>query len=291
MRRGVSSRACHLRPPAHTVTLIVLSLVLVREVPTALAQQFVTDDAAVVERDACQVEAWHAQRATWVLPACHLLRNLELTAGIGRVEVRQDVHEARYVFQAKTLFRQQEVHGFGLGAVAGVGLDPLGQIVARRIDAVFAYVPLSIAAADGRVALHQNVGWAYASEPLETDAIGAAGERRHALTWGMRIDVALAERLTAIAELFGQSRLSPEYQAGLRVALVRERLLADVSYTASAAGGTPGAFAIGVAWTPPPWRRRDGTPAVSPPRIPPERRSHTGHPSAREFRRDGALAR
>jgi hypothetical protein len=195
--------------PHTPVTLIVLSLVF--EVPTALAQQFVTDDAAIVDRDACQVEAWYAQPATWVLPACQLVRHLELTAGIGRVEVRDGVHELRYVFQAKTPFRQQEVHGFGLGAVAGVGLDPLGQVVARRIDAVFAYVPLSIAGADGRVVLHQNIGWAYASEPLETDVTGAQGERRHALTWGMRIDVALAERLTAIAELFGQSRLFPEY--------------------------------------------------------------------------------
>jgi hypothetical protein len=45
------------------------------------------------------------------------------------------------------------------------------------------------------------------------------------------------------------------------VALVRDRLLADVSYTAAAAGGSPGAFTIGVAWTPPPWRRRDRTEA------------------------------
>jgi hypothetical protein len=52
--------------------------------------------------------------------------------------------------------------------------------------------------------------------------------------------------------------LSPEYQAGVRVTLVRERLLADISYSAAAAGGAPGAFTIGVAWTPPPWRPRDG---------------------------------
>jgi hypothetical protein len=50
----------------------------------------------------------------------------------------------------------------------------------------------------------------------------------------MRLDVALSERLTAIAELFGQSRLFPEYRAGLRVTLVRERLLADISYTVAA---------------------------------------------------------
>jgi hypothetical protein len=115
-------------------------------------------------------------------------------------------------------------------------------------------VPLSIAVADGRVALHQNIGWAYASEPFEADMTRAEGERRHALTWGMRLDVAVAQRLTAIAELFGQSRLFPEYQAGLRVTLVRERLLADVSYTAAATAGTPGAVTVGMAWTPPAWR-------------------------------------
>jgi hypothetical protein len=116
--------------------LIVLGLTFATS--TAVAQQFVTDDAAIVDRDACQVEAWYAQPATWVLPACQLVPNLELTAGIGRVEVRDDDRQLRYVFQAKTLFRRQEADVFGLGMVAGIGLDPLGQIVARRIDVVFA---------------------------------------------------------------------------------------------------------------------------------------------------------
>jgi hypothetical protein len=110
------------RSALRTVALIVLSLTF--EASTAGAQQFVTNDAAIVDRDARQIEAWYAQPATWVLPACQLVRNVELTAGIGRVEVQDDDHQLRYVFQAKTLFRQQDAHGLGAGVDCGYRPGP-----------------------------------------------------------------------------------------------------------------------------------------------------------------------
>jgi hypothetical protein len=240
--------------PCRTPGLVLAGLLLAPS--PATAQQFVTDDAAIVDRHACQVEAWYAAPAAWVLPACQISRDLEVTAGLGWVEGGNDAHEVRYVMQAKTLLRRQELHGFGLGAIAGLGLDPLGQVAARRVDAVFAYVPLSVAVAGDRLVLHQNVGWAFAFEADDANIEAGHTERRHALTWGMRVGVALIDRVAVLAELFGQSRLTPEYQAGVRITLVPERLLTDISYTAAAAGGTPGAFAIGLAWTPPAWLPR-----------------------------------
>jgi hypothetical protein len=214
------------------------------------AQQFVTDDAALVERGACQLEAWYARPASWILPACQVIPNLEVTAGLGAVETVEGAHDVRYVLQGKTLFRELEPDGFGIGLVGGFGLDPLGQIVARRIDSMYAYVPLSVSLAGDAMVLHQNVGWVYGPEPGEN---GVAG-RRHALTWAMRADVGLTDRWTAIAELFGQSRVFPEYQVGLRWAVVPDRLGIDLSYSGATAGDARGAFTAGLAWTPPPWR-------------------------------------
>lgn len=49
----------------------------------ATAQQYVVEDAAVVEYRACQIEAWHGERESWMEPGCQPLRNLELTVGAG----------------------------------------------------------------------------------------------------------------------------------------------------------------------------------------------------------------
>jgi hypothetical protein len=51
--------------------------------------------------------------------------------------------------------------------------DPLGQIVARRIDAVYAYVPLSVGIGGSRLVMHQNAGRVHGPEPVEV----AAGSR------------------------------------------------------------------------------------------------------------------
>jgi hypothetical protein len=75
----------------------------------------------------------------------------------------------------------------------------------------------------------------------------------HAFTWAFRGDLVLTERFTLIGELFGEDRLRPEYQLGLRTILLPEYLLADLSYGGHSAAGVAGAgWAVGLAWTPPP---------------------------------------
>jgi hypothetical protein len=219
---------------------------------SAAGQQFVTDDAAIVDANACQVEAWYARPGSWLLPACQLIPRVEITAGAGAIEA-DGAYQLRYVVQAKSILTELGPNG-ALGLVGGFGLDPLGQIVARRIDAVYAYMPVSVALGDSRLVLHQNAGWVYGPEPVEVAPDAPREVRRHAITWAMRADGALSSRVTLVGELFGQSRVTPEYQVGLRLSLVPDRLLTDVSYTAAArrdAGG--GTFTVGMAWTPPPF--------------------------------------
>jgi hypothetical protein len=76
---------------------------------------------------------------------------------------------------------------------------------------------------------------------------------QHAFTWAFRGDLVLTECFTLIGELFGEDRLRPEYQLGLRTILLPEYLLADLSYGGHSAPGVAGAgWAVGLAWTPPP---------------------------------------
>jgi hypothetical protein len=67
--------------------LAVLFMACIQLLPAAAeAQQFATDDAGIADYRACQVEAWRGETASWLLPACHFIRNLEITAGMGFVQ-------------------------------------------------------------------------------------------------------------------------------------------------------------------------------------------------------------
>lgn len=218
------------------------------------AQQFVTDDAAIVDFRACQLEAWHGEVASWVLPACQFVPRLELTAGIGFV-AEDGSRAAEYVLQGKYLLRELTPDGWGAALVAGLGDNPLSQ-VGGGVAGIFAYVPLSVSLGSDRLVLHGNLGW-----HLEREAHAHGDhhhdEAHHALTWAARADLRLptaGERFTLIGELFGENRTRPEYQLGVRSTLIPDRLLLDVSWGGHTAPGAPGAgWAIGLAWTPSPF--------------------------------------
>jgi hypothetical protein len=226
-------------------------------VAPAAAQQFVTDDAAITEYGACQLEAWHGPRASWIQPACTPLRSLEVTVAVGFLDAGGADRDVNLLLQAKTLFRELQPGGWAWGLVAGT--NPRAQTAPgqRRFGTVFAYVPLSVSFGDDRLVLHQNVGWHY-----RRDDPGATGnEPAHAFSWGTRGDVWVGGRFTTIGELFGDSRgAHPQWQAGLRTEVVRERLLLDVSYGGHTAAGLQGVgLVVGIAVTPPPFfaRRRE----------------------------------
>jgi hypothetical protein len=214
---------------------------------TLAAQQFVADDAAIVAHGACQLEGWVGETASWLQPACQLIRGVELTVGLGSV-AGDNGRTSQHVFQLKHLYRGIEAGSGGIGLVAGFGLDRGSQVAGGVTTTVFAYVPASMSLGGDRLVAHGNAGWRYAS-----------ADREHTSTWAMRADVALpgvARRLIAIGELFGEGAGKPGYQAGVRATVVRDRLLVDLSWgdhTDRTERG-PG-WALGVAWTPPPFLR------------------------------------
>ncbi len=221
---------------------------LALSIPTTVSgQQFVVDDVGIVDYRACQIEAWHGEQSTWILPACQPVRNLELTVGLGRLVTENETWDPEYVVQGKYLLRPDRADGVGVSLVVGAGISPIRQPGGRRVTDLFAYVPATMSLAGDRLLIHPNLGWLLERERGEEE-----GGVRHILTWGMRGDVALLERLEAIGELYGEGSEGLGWQTGLRVHLVPDRLLVDLSYGNHFDVDDPGTgFTVGFAWTPP----------------------------------------
>lgn len=222
------------------VSSAVVALLLVVSAESLGGQQYITDDAAITERNGCQIQMWHGQRASWVLPVCTPARNAEISVGFIAVwEDGADGH-FEYVVQGKTLFRPLTKNGWGAGFVVGAGRDPALASTDPELRSYYAYVPFSVSLASDRVVLHQNTGWLYQRSGDERRFRG-----RHALTWAARADVEVGQLrmpgltdgarvpLLVIMETYGAQGAAgarPEFQIGLRSFIRPETVQVDVSW-------------------------------------------------------------
>lgn len=227
------------------------ALLVIAIAATANAQQFLVDDAGIVDDGACQLEAWLGETRGFVLPACAPIVRTELTLGFGFVDEPHGDHVHRHtelVAQAKINLIPDDPGVLGLGVVAGVGVGPIGQAVGAAFEGLYAYVPATYTLATARARFHGNLGWAF-----------DIGEERHRAIYGLRADVVLHERVTVIGEYFGDG---PDMgvHGGLRVTLIPDLFLIDASYGATVAGELPDiGFTIGFALTPPAFFRPIGS--------------------------------
>jgi hypothetical protein len=210
------------------------------------AQQYVTDDAAISEFRACQLQLWYGQRSSWVLPVCTPAPDLELSVGFIAVSKDGANGHVEYVAQAKTALPGLRTNAVTTGFVFGTGRDP-GLLGPRRPSTnVYAYVPASVSLAGNRLRVHENVGWFYEERHAH---------RRHALTLGARADLALTSRVTAVAEAYGAGGNRAEFQAGIRTWFRSSRQVQlDVSYGAELRTGRDGpGWTVGLTLVTPPF--------------------------------------
>lgn len=220
----------------------------------AAAQQFVVDDAGVLEPGACQVEAWVGQSSSWLHPACRVLPRTELLLGLGRVG--RDDPATEWMVESKTNLLERP-DGSGVALVAGFGLGHRTIGSTPRMSDAWAFVPVTLPPV-GNLQVHVNAGWHY---HREEDDHGHGHDHdhdhdhgHHSVTWGLRGDLAVAPRLSVIAELYSEDRVQPEFQAGVRGVAMDERLSIDVTWGGHTARGGGGAgWTLGMAWTPAPW--------------------------------------
>lgn len=216
----------------------ILALSVTAGASHATGQQYVVDDAAIVDPGVCQVEAWHGRRASWILPACQAVRNLEIAVGVGFVASDDGFRETEYALEAKTLFRPLSPGDWGIGLVVGVGPNPSAS--ERHLGDIYAFVPASLSLGDDRVVLHANLGWEWHRDAVD-HGDHVHDEDEHQATWGARIDVGLFPRLSAIAEVSGEARHRPEFQTGFRLHLPEAGIEMDVSWGDHTERGVRGA--------------------------------------------------
>lgn len=207
-----------------------LMLVVASAVP-AIGQQYITDDAAITEYRACQIQMWHGERSSWMLPVCTPLPGVELSLGFIAVwEDDADGH-FEYTAQAKTVMRPLAMNSWGVGFVLGTGRDPAFSSTTSQSYSLYAYLPFSLSLANDRVVLHQNTGWFHGRRE---------GSGHNAVTWPARADIGVRKNLFAVAEVLGAEGIGPEggagspaeYQAGLRTWLRPETVQLDVRFGA-----------------------------------------------------------
>jgi hypothetical protein len=173
------------------------------------ARPLVTDDAKIVDPKSCQLESWlrfnRDGTERWALPGCNFTGNLEWTLG-GAVQPFGDGNALTdVVVQGKTVLKPVETNGYGVALAIGMEQHPKAEY-RHTPGSVYAYLPVTVSLRDDRFLLHTNVG-------VSRDR----DERQTQMTWGIAGEAAVTERLTVIAETFGNHRESPWYQAGLRV--------------------------------------------------------------------------
>ncbi len=186
-------------------------------------QQYITDDAAITDFRACQVQVWHGQRSSWALPVCSPLRNLE--ASVGLIAVWEDEGEghAEYVAQLKTILIPRDGRRWGLGFVIGTGRDP-GLTGTRNPGwNTYAYLPLTASFLDERLILHNNVGYLY-------DHRTGRGNDRQLLTIASRADISIRKYFVIVGEFYDSAASEAEYQLGVRAWARPGKVQLDLSY-------------------------------------------------------------
>lgn len=161
-----------MRPHFPAPAALALAALLPWGAPQA-ARPMVTDDARIVDAQACQVESWVKRNPDsteyWAQPACNFTGNLELSLGAAKGKDDHGTRTADVALQAKTLFKPLEPDGWGWGLA--VGHAPPGQ---RR-----PHGPL-------RQPARQRCPAGRAPRAArQRGLVARARARRHRMTWGL----------------------------------------------------------------------------------------------------------
>ena len=204
-----------------------------------------TEDATTREDGTCQIEAWvDRTRANttglFTVPAC-AIAGVEFQAGIARERAGGRLQTVSEFVQAKHAFRDIDDGAWGAGLVVGMARFPQREAKTGWGDP-FATAIVSVGLAEDRETrplLHLNLG---------TTRVG--DERRSLTTWGVAVEKPVAERLTVLAEAFGENRNRAFLRAGGRFT-VFEGLDADLTYVTRTGGPREERlWSIGIHWEP-----------------------------------------
>lgn len=209
---------------AHPLAIVALVVTLGGIVPSAVnaAQPYVTDDARILSRGACQFEAGkrvlRGSREEWLLPACNFTGNLELLLGRNEETDAEGTRSAVTVFQGKGLFREIKPDDYGFGWNAGIERRRHPGPDQSRVAGYYGTLVASRAFGDEDFVLHANLG---ARRDRE--------DSKAAATWAVAGEYNLNDRMALIAEIYDTTRTRRGWQAGVFFSLVPDRVELNVS--------------------------------------------------------------
>lgn len=213
-RRVFLSRRASLAPRA-----LFVGFFAALAMPVEAGRPLATDDAAIVEAGACQLEAWVERstdaRGTWLNPGCNPFGRTEFAFGGTRTRPEGESAFSTRQWQVKQLLRGFDAEKTGFAVAVGGSRVLHGEQRQHFLNGI-ATVPL---AGEARV-LHLNLG------ALRTRA--EAGDRTRA-SWGIAFDAGLAHATRASIETFGISGERPSWQLGLRHELIPGHVQIDAS--------------------------------------------------------------
>ena len=233
--------------PRSTFRFLLCSGLWVCVLPAiAGGQQYVTDDAAVTEFKACQIQIWHGERSSWALPVCTPIRNLEMSAGLIAVWKDEADGHPEYVAQLKTILIQSTARHWGVGLVLGTGRDPGLTGIRNPGFNIYTYVPVTTSFLNERLILHNNIGYMYEHRTgHEND--------RQLLTLASRADVQLRKYFVVVGEIYDSAGSEAEFQLGVRGWARPGRAQLDLSYGGLLMrAGVAAGWTLGLALTTPP---------------------------------------
>jgi len=202
-----------------------------------------TEDASTLDDKACQLESWadrsHGNVTDFSFaPACSYL-DVEWQAGAVRTREGGRSATSSTFAQGKYAPRSVDDGAWGVGLVAGLARQLRREARNGWGDPYF-IVPVSFGLGedkDTRALLHFNIGTTRVRD-----------EARNLTLWGVAVEKPVSERLTLVAEAFGENARHPFIRAGGRHALF-DKFDVDLTYVTRAGGAREDRYwSLGFHW-------------------------------------------
>jgi len=198
--------------------------------PAFAGRPLTTEDAAVVDEQACQLEAWidRSRNTTtgWFVPACNFGGGIQWQVGGARYREGGAGNSSEAYAQAKGLLREaRDDSPWSVGVVLGV-----------MRESPYALLPVTFTSGD--FTWHVQPGWARDRE-----------RRRNTTQWGVAGEFAANPCFSLVAEAFGENSERPFVRAGARWSVVRDRLDLDFTLVTRSGATREERFAsLGITW-------------------------------------------
>jgi hypothetical protein len=227
------------RPDARRVPVVLPAVVaaLVTALTAHAARPLNTDDAGVLSRGDCELEAVRAHdraqgettNGRSLQIGCGVGAGTQLALGTARSRTAGERSSA-LALSGKTALTGEADDAWTLAAALQWASAP-GQ---GRRHVGTALTLLHTRSLGGPLTLHASLGHA------RDESAGSA-----ATTWGVALEHEGWGAVAPMAEILGDDRAAPSWNAGLRWTALPQRLVLDIAYGRQITGGRPSALSLG----------------------------------------------